>query len=60
MTLLVLAERANRKLNVLNATCTKDTKKNQSIRYAFAERSFLQSTTLALNVTSTDVKDVSK
>jgi hypothetical protein len=55
-----LAEHANRKLYVLNATCTKVTKKNQSIQRVFAEGNFPLSTTLALNATLKDVKDVSK
>jgi hypothetical protein len=56
----VLAGHANRKLNVLNATCTKGTKKNLSIQRVFAEGNFLLSTTLALNATLKDVKGVSK
>ena len=60
VTLQVLAEHANPKLNVLNAICTKGTKKNQSTRHVSAESNFPQSTTLVSSVTLKDVKDVSK
>ena len=60
VTLQVLAEHANPKLNVLNATCTKVTKKNQSTRHVSAESNFPQSTTLVSSVKLKDVKDVSK
>ena len=60
VTLQVLAEHANPKLNVLNATCTKGTKKNQSIQHVFAEGNFPPSTTLASSVTLKDVKGVKK
>ena len=60
VTYQVLAGHANRKLNVHNATCTKGTKKNQSIQRVFAEDNFPLSTTLALNATLKDVKGVSK
>ena len=56
----VPAGHANRKLNVLNATCTKGTKKNLSIQRVFAEDHFPLSTTLVLSVKSKDVKGVSK
>ena len=56
----VPAEHANRKLNVHNVTCTKGTKKNQSIQRVFAEGNFPLSTTLASSVTLKGVKDVSK
>jgi hypothetical protein len=56
----VPAEHANRKLNVLNATCTKGTKKNLSIQSVFAEGNFPMSTTFVSSVTLKDVKGVSK
>ena len=60
VTLQVPAGHVNHKLNVLNATCTKGTKKTQSTRHVFAEGNFPQSTTLVSSVTSMVVKDVSK
>ena len=60
VTLQVPAGHANHKINVLNATCTKGTKKNQPTQHVSAEGNLPLSRTLALNVTSTDVKDVSK
>jgi hypothetical protein len=56
----VPAGHANRKLNVLNATCTKGTKKNLSIQSVFAEGNFPLLTTFVSSVTLRGVKGVSK
>lgn len=58
MTLQGPVEFVNRKLNALNVTCTKVTKKNLSIQPVPAESNFRLSTKLASSVISKDAQTV--